>query len=306
MPRLILFVAFLCLSITTKAQWPSMVQNFDGNDTDPYNSVMIIQDTSATNVWQIGPPQKAIFDSAFTAPNAIMTDTINYYPMGVNSSFYAYVQHLQWYYGINAFRWMQKLDIDTAYDGGIIEYSLDSGNTWVNVINNPYVYNFYGYDTANIDTLVTGEYAFSGTDTAWRDIWLCFDQSYMFNHDSVVFRFRLVSDSVDNQKQGWMIDNMRVHMTYIHTVAKTAEQAYKMKVYPTNTTGRVQIEGEKINEYYVIEHMQLLSADGKMVKEYGLAPVKFYIDIADQPDGMYYLKIKTNKRTETFPILLKR
>jgi hypothetical protein len=305
MPRMLLILAFLGLSLNSTAQ-PDKVQRFDGWDTSGFNSIFIILDTSASNVWQIGPPQKVIFDSAFNAPNVIVTDTINYYPMGANSGFMAYIKPQYWYYGIHAIRWMQKLDMDSAYDGGIVEYSIDSGQNWLNVVNNPYVYNFYGYDTANIDTLVSGDYAFSGTDSVWRDIWLCFDYSYFMSYDSVLFRFRFVSDSVDNQKEGWMIDNMRMHMTWVHTVAKTADQAYKMKVYPTNTSGRVFIEGEKIPEYYVIEHMQLISSDGKVVKQYGRAPVKFYIDINDQPDGMYYLKIETNKRTETFPILLKR
>lgn len=303
MARIILFIVLLCLSTGTRAQ--ILTQEFDGGPpVGPYDTIYVI--TDSTNIWQIGPPQKAMFDSAFTAPNVIVTDTLNYYPIGANASFYVSILDPFWNHGIAAIRWMQKLDIDTAHDGGIIEYSLDSGNTWLSVFNNPYVYNFYGYDTANIDSLETGEFAFSGTDSTWRDIWLCFDWSYLLNYDSVVFRYRFVSDSVDNQKEGWMIDNMRIHMTWVHTVAKSPEQAYKMKVYPTTTTGRVQIEGEKINEYYVIENMQLISADGKVVKQYGLAPVKFYIDIHDQPDGMYYLKIQTNKRTETFPILLKR
>jgi hypothetical protein len=281
-------------------------QYFDGNDTIDYNSVVVRLDTSAFNVWQIGKPQKSIFDSAFTAPNVLITDTINYYPINTNSSFEIWNPQLNNFWGILALRWMQKLDLDTNHDGAIIEYSVDSGSTWTNVFNNPYVYNFYGFDLANADTLVSGEYAFSGRDTSWKDIWLCFDYSFLSTFDSVAFRFTLRSDSVDNQKEGWMIDNMRMHFTYLHTAAKSPEQLTTMKVYPTSTTGIIHIEGPKIPEYHIIQSMQLISADGKLVKEYGLSPVKFYVDISDQPDGIYYLKVNTNKKSETFPVLLKR
>ena len=201
---------------------------------------------------------------------------------------------------------MQKLDLDTSFDGAIVEYSTDSGSTWQNVFNNPYVYNFYGFDTTTADSLVTGDYAFSGTDSVWRDIWLCFDYSFLWNLDTFTLRYRLVSDSVDNQKEGWMIDNFRFHYTWIHTAAKNPEEVKKMKVYPTNTTGLVNIEGPKLQEFHIIRNMQLISADGRLVREYGVSPVKFYINISDLPDGVYYLKVNTNKRSETFPLLLKK
>ena len=79
-----------------------------------------------------------------------------------------------------------------------------------------------------------------------------------------------------------------------------------MKVYPTNTTGLVNIEGPKLQEFHIIRNMQLISADGRLVREYGVSPVKFYINISDLPDGVYYLKVNTNKRSETFPLLLKK
>ncbi|HYD19953.1 MAG TPA: T9SS type A sorting domain-containing protein, partial [Flavipsychrobacter sp.] len=304
MAKTLLLIIFFMSSLYAKGQ--IFEQHFDGADTLISNSVFIVLDTSSSNVWQIGPPQKTIFDSAFSAPNVLITDTVNYYPINANSSFNVYHPYMDYSWGIFAFRWMQKLDLDTNYDGAIIEFSTDNGNSWQNVFNSPNVYNFYGYDTANVDSLVTGEYAFSGTDSSWRDIWLCFDYSFWYSFDSVKLRFRFVSDSIDNQKEGWMIDNFRMHRTWIHTAAKSVEQLTTMKVYPTNTSGIVYIEGPKLQEYHIIRNMQVISADGKVVKEYGLSPVKFHINIGDLPDGIYYLKVNTNKKSETFPLLLKR
>ena len=149
-------------------------QYFDGADTNEFSSILIDIDTASSNIWQIGAPQKSIFDSAATTPNVIITDTINYYPSNNTSSFqYTIIPWTTW--GILAIQWKQKLDMDFGKDGGIIEFSVDGGNTWQSAFDNPYVYNFYGFDTNNVDTLQTGEDAFTGVDSTWKDIWLCYD-----------------------------------------------------------------------------------------------------------------------------------
>ncbi|MDA3953800.1 MAG: transposase [Bacteroidales bacterium] len=38
-------------------------------------------DSSEPPIWQIGTPNKTFFDSAYSSPNAIITDTVNYYPI---------------------------------------------------------------------------------------------------------------------------------------------------------------------------------------------------------------------------------
>lgn len=298
----LLFTVILVANIPSKAQ-QSLSQYFD--DTATNNSIKIILDTASTNTWQIGPPQKTIFDSAATAPNALVTDTINNYPPNNTSSFsFSYVEKMG--YDIIAFRWKQKIDFVDTVDGGVIEFSKDTGKTWQNVMDNPYVYNFYGFDTSNIDTISTGELAFTGLDTLWRDIWLCFDRSLFNSYDSVLFRFTLKSDTVDTgAHEGWLIDNFMIQQTYIHTVKKT-EAAKYMTVYPTATTGRVYIEAEKLHEYHVIEKIELVNMAGRVVQEHGLAPTKFFIDIGQQPAGEYFLKIKTNKKLETFRIFLNK
>src|SRR5688572_8861630 len=181
----ILFTLMMLLARVLNAQF--YTQYFDGADTVFANSVNIEFDTASTNIWQIGSPQKLIFNSASTVPNALVTDTVNYYPNNNVSSFHTKMYNQMFPpWGILAFQWMQKLDMDHDYDGGIVEFSIDSGATWQNAFNNPYVYNFYGFDAANQDTLSSGDYAFSGTDTLWKNVWLCFDLSWMnFNLDTI-------------------------------------------------------------------------------------------------------------------------
>jgi hypothetical protein len=285
-----------------EAQWQQR-QYFDGADTALYNSFFMHFGADSTNVWQIGRPQKTIFNKAATIPNALVTDTINGYPINDTSSFTFGFKPSASGFGILALQWKQKLDYDTGYDGGIIEYSLDTGSTWKNVFNNPEVYNFYGFNVLNKDTLPGGEYAFTGTDTSWRDIWLCFDRSLIA--DSIIFRFTSLSDSIDNGREGWMIDNMSWHITIIHTVNKQISDEY-LKVYPRSTEGIVHIEAEKTQELHIIESMELMDINGKVVERFGRSPVKYYINIANHENGLYFLKVNTNLKSKTFSVLLNK
>jgi hypothetical protein len=193
------------------------------------------------------------------------------------------------------------MDID--YDGGIIEFSGDTGNTWQNVFNNPYVYSFYGFDAANQDTLINGDYAFSGTDSTWKDIWLCFDVSWLSFSDSLMFRYTFKSDAINNNKEGWIIDNLISHITIIHTVNEIKQEEY-MTAVPNPTTGRVDISTKKMDEFHIIKKIELINIEGRTVQEWGVSPTKFYVDIGNHPNGIYILKVKTNRKSETFKIIL--
>lgn len=308
--KLKLVAAFLCLPFLGSTQ--SIQQFFDGNDTMPDYSILYAIDTAnPLNIWQVGPPQKTIFNSSSTLPNVMVTDTINLYPINNQSAFTIYLNNLQfpWTDGISALQWMQKLDMEAGKDGGMVEYSLDSGATWHNAFNNPYVYSFYGFNTSDTGSIsANGGYGFTGVDTVWRNIWLCFDNNYLSTQTNRLdVRFTFVSDSMDTQQEGWMIDNLYANYTVVHTVKKTEseEQAY-LKVYPTRTTGRVNIEAEKLQDFHIIEQIDLISADGRIVQSWGTSPTKFFIDINQHANGLYYLRVQTNKKTETIKLVLNK
>lgn len=295
----------LTIPAFTSINAQNLQQRFDGADTTTCCSIFVQLDTSAQNIWQIGKPQKQIFDSAASLPNVLITDTVNYYPVNNNSSAYVTLIPGFWGNGILAIQWMQKLDMDRDGDGAMVEYSFDNGATFNTVFNSPYVYNFYGYDPNDLDTLAsTGEPDFSGTDSLWHDVWLCFDNSFLQQQDTFVFRFRFASDSVNNNKEGWMIDNLLTHMTMIHTARGEVQKAY-LNVYPSLTDGVVNIEAMKLNEYHIIEKIEVLDNNGRVVKKYGVSPTKFRIDLSDLPNGNYFIKVVTNYQTQTVPVVLK-
>jgi Secretion system C-terminal sorting domain len=277
-------------------------QYFDGADTSAQNALFLDLNSDTSSIWQIGPPQKTIFESASTLPNALLTDTIHFYPPSDSSSFYITINPDPFGWGILALQWNQKLDYESGADGGAIEFTTDGGTTWGNVFNSPYVYNFYGFDPGNQDTLSDGTLVFSGTDTLWKNVWLCFDMTWLSFSDSLVFRFSSISDTTDTQQEGWMLDNFIQSITFVHTVSETPQEKY-LEVFPNPTTGRVFIQAQKIDGFHIIEEMELSDASGKTIQRYGITPTKFFIDLDDVPAGMYYLRVQTNLQTETIPIL---
>jgi len=296
LPFLLLFLSPIFLLGQYKQQY------FDGADTSTVNSILFDIDTSANNIWQIGPPQKIIFESASTFPNVLITDTINSYPPSDTSEFYFTIDPDLFGFGIFALQWNQKLDFESGSDGGLIEYTTDGGNTWNNAFDNPYVYNFYGYDNENVDTLSDGTLVFSGTDQEWKNIWLCFDVSWLSSSDSLVFKFSSISDSIDTNQEGWMLDNFMAEITFIHTISEAPQEKY-LKVFPNPSSDRIFIQARKQKGYHIIEKMTLTNASGKTLKHYGLTPTKFHIDIGDLPSGIYYLHVQTNIQSETVTIL---
>lgn len=279
-------------------------QGFDGSDTLVCCSIFIELDTSETNIWQIGKPQKTVFNAAFTSPNVIVTDTNSFYPINNNSNFSFTVSDLEDFYfgGILALQWTQKLDLDSNFDGGFIHYSINGGETWQNVFDDPFVYTFYGFDEENKDTLEGGRIAFSGQDTTWRDMWLCFDISWLSLSDSIQFKFTIETDSIDNAREGWMLDNFYLHPTWFHTIDE-AEQLNYIDIFPNPTNGILSIRAKKSTEFHIIERIEVTDSQGNLVKEYGLSPTYFSIDLTDLPKGVYFIKIQTNIKTERFKVV---
>ncbi len=298
------FTTLLCLllfPLFINAQ--EFYQYFDG-DTTMYNTLYTELDTSSSNIWQIGEPQKIIFDEAFSPPNVLLTDTINFIPNNNTSTFQYTVKPMYWG-GVLAIQWNQKIDMDFEKDGGLIEFSNDGGVTWQNVFNNPYVYNFYGFDLDNASTLPDGQQVLTGLDNEWKNIWLCYDISWLDYNDSLLVKHSIICDSIDNNNEGWMIDNLIVSVTIIHTVSETEQQEY-LNVSPNPTTNRINIQAQKTSDYHIIEKMELFNSNGILLDSWDFIPTKFFIDVGHYPNGIYYLNIQTNKKRELKKVVIQK
>ncbi|MBP5321683.1 MAG: hypothetical protein J6334_11910 [Kiritimatiellae bacterium] len=97
-----------------------------------------------------------------------------------------------------------------AFDGGIVEYSVDGGETY-HLLNGPYTHTIYGWECS---PWPDGTPCFSGTgEEGWRHV--VFDLAEAvpelngFAGQTVRFRFHMGGDN-NTDNEGWYIDNIRV------------------------------------------------------------------------------------------------
>lgn len=302
MKKTLLFLFLLQLS-AVNAQ--SYYQDFDGFYTNPGYSLIMGITSGTANIWQIGAPQKTLFNAPASQPRVIITDSSNTYPVNNTSTFTFVALNLLNSPFPYALQWKQKLDMDQGKDGGIVEFSINSGNTWQNAHNNPNVYQFYGFQPGNKDTLNTNDYCFSGTDNVWRDIWLCLAPTIANQNDSILFRFTFKSDSVNTNKEGWMLDNFIAHTTIMHPV-KEISQIDNIVVYPNITNGIVNVEMKKRAAGDMIQNIELYNGEGKRLEAYGQNYTKVVLDISKYRAGIYYLHVTINNRINKFKVLYEK
>ncbi len=156
-------------------------------------SPVYIDTLNPDNVWQIGPPQKDLFDSAFSPPNVIVTDTLEYYPNLTQSEFIVKAPNPSGGIGMEMYH---KYDTDTLLDGGEIEVSYD-GIEWENIGNTTFFsWNEYDY-FSNL--------GFNGNSGGWVNTY------YYWNYpptDTLQIKFIFRSDDIQTNKEGWMLDNI--------------------------------------------------------------------------------------------------
>ena len=174
--------------------------DFDDRDTAHHFYV----DTSQTNnIWQIGIPSKNIFNTAHSPQFSLITDSLNTYPINNISSFSFTLRSDDW----TEINFWHRINSDQLNDGGVVEYSTDGGISWNNIINSPYFLNGFG---SNVDSISSNsnKLGFSGTSLGWVNSSI---QGYAI--DYVKFRFTFTSDSINTNKDGWMIDDINISCT---------------------------------------------------------------------------------------------
>lgn len=211
-----MMISFIIINIAANAQTIySASIDFEHN-----NSAIKIDNSQPNNHWQIGRPSKIIFDSALTMPFAIVTDTLHNYPANNTSSFQIDVVPTHgacW--GVGNLHFAHKYDTRLHKDGCFVEIKYEGDTNWTNIILDTidlmasYHNNFYSIT----DTITGGIPAFSGSSNGWQGAdfeWIWFMGVKSFYHDTLSIRFTFKSDSVQTNKEGWMIDDIDISINW--------------------------------------------------------------------------------------------
>lgn len=219
------------------------------NDTVNFEipSVKIdIDSSNVNNIWQIGKPSKTVFDSAFSIPKAIVTDTANPYPVN-NISRFTYGFEIA---GLGPnIEFKHRYNTDSLHDGGFIEISKDSGSTWKLLNDTTDLFSYYGaygITTSGLysstDSLSGGHIGFSGNSGGWITSRIIFPCYALKNPFMFMLRFTFISDSIDNSKDGWMIDNIAIYNNSDDCSGLNENILSKFKCYPNPFSSKVHIE----------------------------------------------------------------
>jgi len=304
MKNLFLLLTISLTTIQSFAQWTEFVWDTITFE-EPYEYLVI--DTSSQNIWQIGEPNKIFFDSAFSITNAIVTDTLNYYPFNNNSYFDLKIGEFNYniYYEYDIFIEIKhKFDTDTLKDGGFITVSYDEGLTWTNIINdssgfwditpNNDVYSGGNLYTEN-DTLYNGEYGFSGNSNDWVTTWFTWHNLPVKNNmdfigDTMIVRFNFISDNIETNKEGWMIDDIKLYSVDLGDgINDNKTLDFKISPNPFNETAIIEL-----NDYREIE-LSIFDIQGQLIKQKNYFNNQSIIINRDNLNsGVYFIKIRTD------------
>ncbi|MCX6232402.1 MAG: T9SS type A sorting domain-containing protein [Bacteroidetes bacterium] len=281
MKKLLLSILLLLYTTAIFAQW-NWTLNFD--DTS-YRSRVTIDTVSTHNCrWQIGAPQKAVFNSAFSGPNAIVTDILNPYPAKDTSRFI--IKHNRpGQFGSNQLLMLDfqfKLNTDTLTDYGMVEASINNGATWINLLTQDTLYSLTWWAPKPVLSGNTNGWVHYSENLAFLTYSLGFSST-------ILYRFTFISDSIQTNKAGWMMDNFS--FVEVWEDVPEYENNYLISIYPNPANDNLIIHKTKENSNAGI---QLFDSKGQLMLE-NKNFTEDHISIANLENGLYFLKYSDSK-----------
>lgn len=260
-------------------------------------------DTSSQEIWQIGKPAKPFFDTAYSSPNALVTDTINPYTTSNHSYFDLILPNIYFYPDGRIVGFKHKFQTDTLTDGGYIEMSYDKGLTWNNIIDDPIIINPIEFNTENLysnqDTLKGGIRGFSGTSNGWiytRIQWVWYYPCKTYPADTIIMRFHFISDNIQTNKDGWMIDNILISYADMGSPIEENKNIHS-QIYimpnPIDNFAIIKFDNFK-NENLKLTIFNQLGQIMKQVENITTNQVEIYKN--DLTSGLYFIQLRNNYR----------
>jgi len=281
MKSIFLFISilnFFSYTVYSQTQW-----TIDFEDPSVLYKISIDTNSYPNNIWQIGEPGKPFFYNAHSPTHVIITDTIDPYPINDTSTFV--ITHLR-EFGPGA--WLQlefyyKMDSDTLTDFGMIELSINNGSTW---------YNLMTLDSIMPNIWIETKPSLTGSSPNWTlfSADLSELESSIGFSDTLLYRFTFISDSIQTNKEGWIIDDFQ-----FTDLAESIENLYHsdiISLFPNPAYDFLNIK-KKINGNN--EAVEVMDLKGRII----LINKHFEdekIDISSLNPGMYLLKYTDTER----------
>lgn len=239
------------------------------NFEDTTFSAQIYSDTlsNPNSLWQVGEPSKTVFSSAYSANKAILTDTVNAYPINDTSSFIIWHEaqsgfsegytdaHLNGYYWVNS---------DSLNDFGKIEFSYDHGASWILISDDTTAYLGWG-GTVQYWPQVWNT-SFTGNSNGWQEFHINMSENVLDSlpinsGDTVMFKFSFISDGTFDGLDGLMFDNIEVIDWFAFGIDELGTK--DLVLYPNPTNDVIYLENNVVN--YTTGTVTIINELGQVV-----------------------------------------
>ena len=202
------------------------------------NEAIEIDTSNPENLWVIAQPSKILFDSAHSGINAMITDSSVVYDTNSISRFIL---------GFNlegsspSVMFKHKINTDKNRDGGFVELLNPVDSNWIHLSDTTNATNttfnsIFGFSSINLyspfDILYNGKSGFSGTDTTWTTSRINFDCLAVKKSFWYYLRFTFISDSIQTNKEGWIIDDIVIQNNGECTGIDENKSASELNIYP--------------------------------------------------------------------------
>jgi hypothetical protein len=266
-------------------------------NTVPDSSVYYIKiDTNQlNNIWQTGVVNKSYFKSGLDGPRALVTDTVHPYPVNNLSSFIFSVINCKgganysgmvvaFYFSINS---------DSLRDGGTVEVSHNNGLNWINIIldtnDSPKLSGFYSVN----DTIKSlGKPGFSGT---YRNsyVQIEYNANRLLKVDTITFKFTFGSDSIQTNKDGWMIGEISSTGIFEGIDEKFVNDL--ISIFPNPAIDKITIETSGVVKE---SYLEIVNIEGQKLMTSQITQSQTQIDISSLPSGVYFVRLTNDKTVE--------
>jgi hypothetical protein len=152
---------------------------------------------------------------------------------------------------------VHKYDFEKNKDGGIIETSYDNGLSWQNIIYDPTIMDNVDYVSGlyNLNDTIDSfndKPGFTGLQDEINEVEIVFWTSWQIFEDTVLLRFTIVSDSIESNNEGWMLDNFVFGYFYVGIDENEHNNNIYISPNPSNSIITINSPVERITKIEII------------------------------------------------------
>jgi len=178
------------------------------------------------------------------------------------------------------------MDSDSLHDYGRIEISLDTGQTWNNILKTENGGVFWRVENSLgvivIQPALGDTIVFTGSTNGWyrfkSEIHLLEQQHY----DTIIYRFSFTTDNNVENKDGWIIDDIGYNMLW----EGINDYNYFGSVYPNPANNVISVRTQRL-----MKSVEIINFYGISLKTLTKQCYNLSVDVADLNSGIYFCSI---------------